>query len=62
MNYLAQNIDNNTVKSLGLEESKQARFLPKAEDVGLCYIEFYSAGKNPNDLLVQFSFLFFFFN
>lgn len=56
MSYLAQNIGNNTVRSLGLEESKQARFLTKAEDVGLCYIEFYSAGKYPNNLLAQFYF------
>lgn len=44
-------------RSPGLEESKQARFLTKAEDIGVYCIKFYSAEKNPNDLLAEFYFL-----
>lgn len=39
-----------------LEASKQS-VLTKAEDTGLRWTEFYSASKNPNDLLAEFLFL-----
>lgn len=45
------------MRSPTLEKSKQARVLTKAEDIGLHCMAFYSAGKNPNDLLAEFLFL-----
>lgn len=44
-------------KSTGLEEPIQARYLTEAENIGLCWKELYSAGKNPDDLLTEFLFL-----
>ena len=45
------------MRSPGLKGFKQVRFLTKAEDIGLSCIEFYSAGRNPNDDLAEFLFL-----
>lgn len=45
------------MRSPGLKGFKQVRSLTKAEDTGLSCIEFYSAGRNPNDDLAEFLFL-----